>query len=407
MSYPYFVGRLAELNSISKWLAKCRKYEKHRPLLITGLGGIGKSSLVLKFLEKCVLNENSQNQKLNVVWLHGEKNKLLDSISKFLKKTSTQGNKDKVDIANKKCLEKRICQISKENETLLIIDNLVQMDYRLYFICTSIRNLSVLVTSRDSFVMDSSASRLNLSEIPRTDAENLFELQLNTENPVEKENIQLICTRLQNFPLGVIQAANYIGNKMKQINSRYHMEQFDREFSCVKTQTTILENIPYEISHFNILPTLFLWDSTLEQFGDLNSVTNKSAMVALILLKLLSYGKQDAIKESLLLRMSSMHLIRQDRIWNIPIPEDVLTTINKNDIQDALYLLCRFHFLVLDPNKSDIEDQYYKISKLLQTVTRLKSPESWIPPNGFINDNGFIANELEWVRKVTLLYTKF
>jgi len=396
-SFGEFFGRESELNCLLEWLTRCRNYECHKPFkpkLITGLGGLGKSSLLMEFIKQVVINGDEAMQKFHIVWISGERNRLQDSMLRFLNETNSFQLPCIFDLSEKNYFEDRIKQISKANETLLVIDNLEQKNQLLQFIYTPIKNLCVVVTSRDKTILDHKRiDHLDLTDLEVSDAIELF--RSNIPGSSDQETIEHICSRLQNYPIALIQVSKYIGNHMRFTNLVYTVQDFIQEFECIARKLSILGTHADEFDQ----TVLLIWDTTIQYLENLQHGNKKAYKIALVLLKLLSYGIPTGIRQTWLKEVSRWDLIHQETMWNVPILKSDIETLSASDILDATLILCRFHLLAMDRGNEVTRDQCFKINQVVQLVTRLKSPEDWRPTDveSFVANNGDLANYLGWV----------
>jgi len=146
---------------------------------------------------------------------------------------------------------------------------------------------------------------------------------------------------------------------------------------------------------------LSIWDTTIQHLeSSHNQNGHKQAYkVALVLLKLLSYGNSKKIRQTWLREVSRLDLILREKIWNVPIQKSEIETLCTSDILEAIYILLQFHLIATDKGDEVTKDQCYKINKLVQIAARLNSPEDWLPTDveSFVASNGDLANHLGWV----------
>jgi predicted transcriptional regulator len=238
-----FVGRKKELNELKAALSCGTQLL----WLVAGPGGMGKSQLMKKFLFD-VKNEN------NCVWLHGENTASLQNSVNSLGKKLHQHNiiqetlPDVAQNSGENSISSQLNPILDSISTLLnerpwifVIDNidetydaaktvintLIQRSYIISFVTSRLRN--IVGGSYDAIV--------EVKQLSDEDAQTFIHRSL--QCTCSSERVSELCTTLQNHPLALNQAVDYIKEAQSWSNEKYCIADYLVAFH---TQTKTLLN---------------------------------------------------------------------------------------------------------------------------------------------------------------------
>jgi hypothetical protein len=207
-----FVGRKKELNELKAALSCGTQLL----WLVAGPGGMGKSQLMKKFLFD-VKNEN------NCVWLHGENTASLQNSVNSLGKKLEVPNVDRNDggnsISSQLFAILEIIRSLLNNRTwIFVIDNIDENHCTADTVITTLMqrsNIKTFVTSRLRNVVGGSPVLVEVKQLSDEDAQTFIHDSL----PIQQssERVSELCTTLQNHPLALNQAIDYI--KQEQLST--------------------------------------------------------------------------------------------------------------------------------------------------------------------------------------------
>ncbi|XP_035707830.1 uncharacterized protein LOC110850028 isoform X2 [Folsomia candida] len=255
---PFFVGREKELNQLNN-LFKPRT--EIQTVLISGLGGVGKTELVKKFVATYTVVSN-------ICWLYPSqqefeneesKQKIMDKIyAKFTQNKS----KDFPDIQNSNEL------ITNNNHTnpVLVIDDISEMPSWLINFTKTLSdrlNCFTIITTQLRNLVPSNKSNgsIHLSgwNLPETETY----LNLTLRAPQSPEEIKQVRDAFGGHPLTIQQAVCYILNE--QVSSlqgkSYGLSHFLEEY--LKNRNVSLLSDPLELESYQ-KTTLTMWDNALQ-----------------------------------------------------------------------------------------------------------------------------------------------
>jgi predicted transcriptional regulator len=241
-----FVGRNKELTELKSALTCDTEREQLR--LAAGPGGMGKSQLMKKFL--CdVKNEN------NCVWLHGESNAhLKNSVHSLFKKlhqhntlhqetlpaVAQNNGEDSISSQLNHILDS-ISTSLNERPWIFVIDNIDETyDAAKTVINTLIQrsNIKTFVTSRLRNIVGGSYDAIvEVKQLSDEDAQTFIHRSL--QCTCSSERVSELCMTLQNHPLALNQAVDYIKEAQSWSNEKYCIADYLVAFH---TQTKSLLN---------------------------------------------------------------------------------------------------------------------------------------------------------------------
>jgi energy-coupling factor transporter ATP-binding protein EcfA2 len=219
-----FVGRKKEIDELTAAL-QCNTEQLW---LVTGPGGMGKSQLMKKFVSQ-VKNEN------NCVWLHGASVQILsssvDSLFRRLKLTSD--DREDNSLSDRiQCIAEYILNRSNKRPWIFVIDNVDEQHSvakKVISALISLSNVKTFVTTRLRGIFGGSGVIIELKQLSDEDAQTY----VNDSSPQiqSPELVTILCQKLQNHPLALSQAVDYIKNERStSVNERYNIKDYLNAF---------------------------------------------------------------------------------------------------------------------------------------------------------------------------------
>jgi len=385
-----FVRRGTEIQHLFKWYDEATKGDTYRAILVSGLGGIGKSVIVRQFLNE--LKEKEDEPNVNLVFLKCGESDYKQSVLEFISKFKV-----------KKCLSSLqyvMNSLSKSRPTILVIDNLEKMfDELIGLIYSDLPHLYTIVTSRDKCIIDGSIRMQKIQHLKKEDieeSERFFTQNVGTQ--LNKTDIESLCDSVHYFPLTLVEAANYIRMKKRiYMDETDDLLDFQEDFRCLTKQRDILaKNFPQRFQNVYNATTFTTWDKTLQ---DLFKADSKLIpQIALLMLRILSFGKSHGLLEEHLHNLSNLHLLGNGSGWRFLSSEidsfefsSPIQQYQQADIKEAIELLARYSFLEREKPNS------WNMNKMLQVVSKLKHVNQGYPSESFLSENKDAADALSWV----------
>jgi len=230
-----FIGRKDKLKELDGLIED----GMHSAVVISGLGGMGKSELVRKYLL-----QNKSNVSI-CHWVNGESAETLRS---SFEQFAAYLNVPTTDKQNDKPLQlyytvNSILNQVKENINLLdkrkyiiVIDNVDDL-YDDFIkvtkqLCSYSRSI-VIITSRRLFLLEGQSEFMELSEWTKEDAVEYVNQRLNSQQQMDSD-VDLLCSTLLCDPLALSQAVAYIRHQ-KQVSFEgpsYSIRHYLAEYEC-------------------------------------------------------------------------------------------------------------------------------------------------------------------------------
>ncbi|WP_265037767.1 NB-ARC domain-containing protein [Wolbachia endosymbiont (group A) of Hylaeus communis] len=230
MKYPVktFTGRRSELQKIYKELHKTtnEQAEVSQIVVISGLGGIGKSELARKYAY-----EYRKDYDGNVIWINAETQKDLEGsfrgLAEELKKRLTEGSKISITEEGIKSTIKDVYRYFRNVESLFIFDNAKGYRDVNKFLPLSFPDCKkpyVLITSHDTKwevegveYEEGRIEVIRLGVLDETEAWEFVKKALDIKDNLQDEKIRELTEELQYLPLALGQAVVYIYNKNEEL----------------------------------------------------------------------------------------------------------------------------------------------------------------------------------------------
>lgn len=266
-----FIGREEDISKILKYI-----YSDHRVITVTGAGGVGKTALVQKVIQK--IQSNEKNQFDGIIWLSAKENRLsvvgiedieptlknyeelLDTILDVMKFNHTNQSIEKKEIDVNTIFE-------LHNNILIIIDNLETIsDERIInFILDAHPNLKILITSRRG--LGQVERRYALNQLKENEAITLFrqiarDKKIDSLVKLPNETIKEYVNKVACYPLAIkwIIGNAAIGKNIdtailniNEENSEIALFCFDQVFNSLSKTT---KELICTLSVFEIPPSL-------------------------------------------------------------------------------------------------------------------------------------------------------
>ncbi|MES2141701.1 MAG: NB-ARC domain-containing protein [Pseudomonadota bacterium] len=266
---------------------------------VSGLGGIGKTQLVLRYAQLHAVDYDN-----NVLWINAEtKNNLVYSFNTLATKlqleTKDRYNHDKPSEE----IAQEIYEYFSDRKSLFIFDNVENYKEIQTYLPKLIpgNQPSILITSRYSY-WQNVASVISLGVFTEEESMLLIKKELNIMDNTQDEKIKELTVILQGLPLALQQALAYI-NLQKNINSEFSIRNY---IELYKEKTEQLLN--FDFSNYINDPytkTVFTtWQITLEKIQDDKNIGKN----ALEILNIMAYLCPDKISNSLFLRLGNSEL---------------------------------------------------------------------------------------------------
>ncbi|WP_032113532.1 tetratricopeptide repeat protein [Candidatus Paracaedibacter symbiosus] len=234
---------------------------------VTGMGGVGKSSLTLQYAYEALDNKAYKH----IYWLKSETDKnLIDDYITICRKLKIPF---KAEDTNDQIIESVKEILSNEGSYLLIYDNVPSTDFLDRKIPQS--NGHIVITSRIQGGWGHPTLRLNVFRpqdsldflFKTINVESKYRIEQNREN---KEKALQVATQLDHLPLALSHAAAYINCKLRG-NIQYNFNDYYNEFE--KKLIGLLQPNPRYSKGKNPVDHKYLILTTLEMAKDLISDT--------------------------------------------------------------------------------------------------------------------------------------
>lgn len=313
-----FVGRKKELNVIYELL------RKKRQVLISGLGGIGKTQLTRKYVQEYKINCYYGR----VIWINAENEQTVEgSLKKLCKKidvnlfrldekskTLNEHLKSKFKLTYiEKTIEEileEVVQYFKDVIVLFVFDNLDTLKkdnvekYLEQFrneIKKSSAEIHIIITSRNRKYNNRHFGLIDLDVLNENDAIELIRTQLKNVQDVTEADATELSRKLQCFPLTLQQAIGYIkqtDNTKQLFGERYTIKQYIEGFDKNKEVKHFLEFMPKPEFLTDLFETTYvIWKITLNGIKE-----EENGLAALKIIHIIAYLHVENITASIFLQ---------------------------------------------------------------------------------------------------------
>jgi energy-coupling factor transporter ATP-binding protein EcfA2 len=328
-----FVGRKKELHELTAALA-C---DTERFWLIAGPGGIGKSQLMKKFV--CQVQKET-----NCVWLRGESEQSLKLSVISLCVRLGVSNQVTEDIATQNSIQHIVEHIrDSENKRLwvFIIDNIDEDHAEAGNVVTALialSNIKIFATSRIRHIFGGSCVLLEVKPLSDEDAQSYVNNSLPTNQ--SPELVLDLCVTLQNHPLALSQAVDYIrSEQLSSTNEKYSIENYLNTF---RFQSSKL------LKHKVLDENTTVFHTCIISMKRIRKKHGEAGNVAVSFLRRLAYFDPDGVPRPVFKQFLSERTYTSQTVFD-----------------DGLDLLKRFSLIWID---SDI----ISVHRLVQHITKLQ-----------------------------------
>ncbi|XP_037042896.1 uncharacterized protein LOC119079214 isoform X2 [Bradysia coprophila] len=333
-----FVGRSNELAILDREITSPRT---PRIAIVCGLGGVGKTQLIRKFIDK------NQSTFENIIWIESQQRvSLEDSIRKIAKELNMATESDDFN----RVVEKLFNTLSK-TRSLIVFDNVDDREHiRFAFtLATCERKLFLIVTSRLREWGDS-VCVIPLDVFTFDDAYAFVSNTLNGEN---KDDIETLIKELQYFPLALRQAKAYINYEKKELNPMFTIADYLNIYNNSNAQRLLNFDIDKtDLSYTYDRTTFTTWDVTIQALKR-SGTTGK---LALRILDVIAFFNPDRIRRDIF-----FHLMRDDGDATMKIREA------EQNVILAVRLLVDYSMV----NRIDCPVYTVQIHRLVQEVLKI------------------------------------
>lgn len=355
-----FVGRKGELKAVHDAFQRSadKKAEVSRIVVISGLGGVGKSELARKYGRS-----KEKYYDGNIIWIDAED---LETIkNSFLKLAERLDIPAKDKYGSNKTPETFAQETynffaSENRKSLFIFDNAERYgsisEFLPLALSSEYNKPCILITSHDrkwDAREEGDIKVILLGEFKEIEALEFVKKALNIQDNLQNKEIEELIEELQHFPLALGQAVAYIRNKNRELSPRrkfvisdYLKEYRQEAEKLFKEIEKLLENEKKESeSAVRYTKTvLTTWNITR------NRIANNT-----------EHGKQ-AIDVLNIMAYLAPDNINIEEIFTKPIAD------NEQRLWDAVKLLDRYSMI-------NLREKIVNIHRLVQKVTRLKLRE--------------------------------
>ena len=344
-----FSGRTKELDHLHTLLQGKDAGEKSQPVLINGLGGVGKSELARMYI-----NQYSQNYENRIIWINAEGYETL--VESFRRLAC-----DKLGIItqNANGEEKEISSIIEDvykffsgGRSLFIFDDAERyksqnefnhgIDKFLPVLPSNYNGLHVLITSRNQ-KWPKNVQILHLDVFSKEEAMQFISIYLNIKNGKQKEDIKDLAEQLNFFPLALQQAVAYISvqhKRLRLVGSKFEISSYLKMYR-EKTREVLNFEFP-EDSDNDYTKTVFTtWNMTLHKIKH-----KENGSDALEILNIISYFAPEHIPTEMFLNIIS----------------------DKENLASAIELLMQYSMI-------NSKNTLLNVHQLVQKVTRMHLKE--------------------------------
>jgi ABC-type cobalamin/Fe3+-siderophores transport system ATPase subunit len=340
-----FVGRKKELDELTAAL-QC---DTERLWVVAGPGGMGKSQLMKQFL-------NNIKHKHNCVWLLGESVQTLSSSVNFLFKKlqiidhGREGQSFPEPIQG---TVEYIRNCSNKRTWIFVIDNVDENHSaakRVVFALVKLSNVKIFITSRLRHIVGGSGKIVEVKPLSDEDAQSFVN---NSLSPNQRpELVSNLCMTLQNHPLALSQAVDYIRSEQSaSVKEHYSIEDYLNTF---RSQSSKLLKHEVEDEHTTVFHTCSISIQVIEKKH------GRAGKAAKSLLRYLAYFDPDGVSSWVFRSILSETTFKTQSLFEV-----------------GLGLLKSFSLIW-------IEGEIISVHRLVQNVTKLEIQNLW-RPNRYTN----------------------
>ncbi|WP_395462628.1 tetratricopeptide repeat protein [Wolbachia endosymbiont of Cantharis cryptica] len=341
-----FTGRKTELKKLHESIQESQGVATviSQLVSISGLGGIGKTELVKKYIE-----EHSKDYDNNIIWVNAATYEVM--VQSFLRLA-----KDLLGIPTEdrdiESIVRDIYAFFAKRKSLFVFDN--AEEYRSegqdagisqflpsHFLSSDDNKPSVLITSRNQKWGD--IKPLTLGAFTEPESIDFIRKALGIKDGLQENEIKNLAETLQHFPLALQQAVAYIKERdvaLKNVGLKFEISDYLKRYK-EEAEKLLNFKFPKDSDNSYTKTTFITWRITINKIKDN-----------------LEYGQQ--AKEIL----DTIAYIAPD---NIPVEMFLGLESNKEKLGDAIQLLKQYSMI-----NSGEEQSSVNIHRLVQQVTRIE-----------------------------------
>ncbi|WP_237342887.1 tetratricopeptide repeat protein [Wolbachia endosymbiont of Folsomia candida] len=390
---------------------------------LSGLGGIGKTQLALKYAE-----EYSEYYNNNVIWIDAEtQSEILNSVRKLLnlgelgefRRNLNINSLSEIDSnvteRNIEVIIQEIYKYFKETKILFIFDNVKNYDQiKEYLPKQFVGNKpSILITSRYRNWENTKVKVLDLNVFTDEEAEKFIRnaLEIESDDSSQDKDIENLASKLQRLPLALAQAVAYI--KIEGLGIQEYLEKYKTE-----AQKLLDSKHFQEFFHDPYIKTVFTtWKVTLSKI-EKDKEAGKEAIEILnimayfapeninrVIFLNFAWGDEDRVKSAtrLLLKYSMVNSEQKQSILNIHrLVQKVARLELEGQGEEKETMVKAFELLKKDfPYGSDTQGDIAKKRQLLPHLEVLLSHlDDWLvkkPEDKQRIEENYLEGLLIWV----------
>ncbi len=344
-----FIGREKEMQDLEANFKKnCSMQVLTSQVSITGLGGIGKTQLAAKFVEK-----NKEEYKNNF-WIDAEKYCMTDSFRQLAKKTEVSLQTKEGKEKNVKCLANDVYEKLNNEKTLIVFDNVDDYDSVKDLLPSPDHNeIHVLITSRYNKWENTGVHPVELGVFTPKESIGFIKKELKIDNDKEAEKLH---NKLQGLPLALQQAFAYI-KQQRTLNSNFgiqdYLEKYDKSYE--ETERLLDLNLN-ECNNDPYMKTVMTtWKVTLDKIANNTECGNE----AIRILSVIAYLVPDNIQNSMFSRL-----------------------VEENKVAGPINLL-RNYSMINQGSKADLSNIHRLVQEVIRIDLKSKREEEIVLSNAF------------------------
>lgn len=329
-----FTGRSKELTSL-----ECLIDNKRHIVVVSGLGGIGKTQLVRKFIER------KRQLYFNVVWIVANDRGVMQEQFKILARS--------LGVVNVTGVEKDFCSLIEEvfnklsaSLTLVVLDNVDKIENTEFVLKIGTIRVAphIIITSRIQEWSDS-IDLIKLCAFSSEDALEYVSQQLNSSDTVEDKD--LLLQTLQNFPIALRQATAHINFHRKQ--EQFTISDFLMAFDSSREEILNSDLFQRDILNEYEQTTLTTWKITIDAIKE----CRPDGDLALRILNIISYFDPDHIRRDIFFNLKSNNVNNEQKL-------------DKSEVKRAVRLLINYSMV-----DSYEQQSVLSIHRLVQNVIKI------------------------------------
>ncbi|WP_353271775.1 tetratricopeptide repeat protein [Wolbachia endosymbiont (group A) of Nomada goodeniana] len=341
-----FTGRTEELRELHKLIQKSQGVATVISHLasISGLGGIGKTELVRKYIEK-----HNKDYDNNIIWINAETYEtMVQSFLRLAKGLLGVPTEDR-DIES---IVRDIYAFFAKRKSLFVFDN--AEEYRSegqdagisqflpsHFLSSDDNKPSVLITSRNQKWGD--IEPLKLGTFTEPESVDFIRKALDIKDGSQENEIKNLAETLQHFPLALQQAVAYIKERdvaLKNVGLKFEISDYLKRYK-EEAEKLLDFKFPKDSDNSYTKTTFITWRITIDKIKD----NTEYGQQAKEILDIIAYIASD----------------------NIPAKMFLGVERNEEKLGDAIQLLKQYSMISSGEEQSSVN-----IHRLVQQVTRIE-----------------------------------